>query len=135
MDYFIREEGMGDDVQKSRDLIASIRIGKVTDVMYASKPSDLLPFKGKFPLVSFMDQSTFLKRAGSEHNFKDLPNDVKLITRKAEKIKWLHNSFRDYLTKEEISSKEFKSKNPKTKQEILYRWLFSNKMDIGILVL
>jgi hypothetical protein len=133
MEYFIVEKGYDEEVMKRRNLLTSIRIGKVTDVLYENKPSDILPLKGSFPFVSDLDQATFLNRTMEHHLFKDLPSDIQLIVRKAEKAKWLHDRFHDYLSDKGIGKKEFRKKNPKTQQDILYDWLFSNKMDIGLL--
>lgn len=133
MEYFIKEKGFDDETQMKRNKITSIRIGKITDVLYEKKPSDLLPFKGKFPIVDPLDANAFLKRTMKHHFFEELPNDIKLATRRAEKVKWLHDRFYDYLKDEGIGVEQFKAKNPKTKQDILFDFLFSNKMDLPIL--
>jgi len=133
MEYFIKEKGIDEDVQLQRNTFTDIRVGKITDVLYENKPSDLLPLKGKFPIVDWMDQAVFLERCGETHLFSDLPYDLKLKVRRAEKAKWLHDRFYDFLQDKGIGVQQFKAKNPKTKQDLMYEWLFSNKMDIGIL--
>ena len=135
MEFFIKEDGMSIEDQLRRNELVSIRIGKITDVIYEKKPSKVLPFKGKFPIVDSLDAQTFLDRTMEHHKFSDLPNDIKSLVRKAEKVKWLDISFNEYLKNKGIGIKQFKEKNPKTKQDILYDWLFSNKIDIGILEL
>jgi hypothetical protein len=134
MEWFIQEKAGGDaEEQLYRNQFTSIRIGKVTSVLYENKPSELLPFKGKFPLVDVNDQKNFLDRTMKAHYFKDCPDDIKLTTKKAEKILFFHNAFCDYLASIAMSHADFKGKNPKTKQDILYDFLFANKLDIGIL--
>lgn len=133
MEYFIKENGYDENTQVHRNGMTSIRVGKVTDVLYENKPSKLLPFKGKFPIVESLDITTFLNRTMLHHNFEDLDNDVKLLIRRGEQVKWLHNSFVQYLETKGIGENQFTAKNPKIKLDILYDWLFSNKMDIGIL--
>jgi hypothetical protein len=132
-EFFIKEENIELSNQIQRNKICSIRIGKITSVLYEKRPSDLIPFKGDFPLVNVLDKMSFLDRTMKYHLFDECENDIKLAVYKAEKILFLHNSFKNFLFINSISEKDFKSKNPKIKQDILYKWLFKNKMDIGAL--
>lgn len=133
MEYLVLNKGEDAEEVLEQNKFVSNRIGKITDVLTEKKPSKVIPFKGKFPLVKEIDYSSFLNDTMKFHLFEDCTDEIKTITRKAEKIKFLDKSFKDYLNKEDISTSEFGKKNPKIKQDILYSWLFKNKMDIGIL--
>jgi len=131
-EYFIPEEGLSQSDQEVRNEIADIRIAKVLDYMAYKNPA-LIPFKIKTPLVSFLDYSSFEKQAQKDHLFKNIPRHIQTTVRQAEKMKHFDIMFRKYLADRDISPKEYKSKNPKTKEDIFYDWLFLNKMDIDIL--
>lgn len=110
------------------------RVGRVSEILYEKQPS-LLPFKDKFPLIDIIEQSAFLNECSKYLYFDDLPSNYKEKIYKAEKIKFFDKKFLNYLDLNNISKKEFKNKNPKTKMDIFYNFLFSNKMDDGILYL
>jgi hypothetical protein len=129
--YFIPEQGLPDLNQKQRNLITSIRISKVID--YIVENNTLIDFDQKSPLVKDIDYAMFETQTQKTHYFEDLPRWIKAIIFKAEKMKHFDSMFKTYLLEREIYPKEYKSKNPKTKQDIFYDWLFLNKLDISIL--
>jgi hypothetical protein len=134
MEYFIKEKDGGlESDQLYRNKFTTNRIGKVSSVLYKKKPCDLLPFKGKFPLVDPNDQKVFLDKTMETHLYKDCSDAIKSVVVKAEKIVFIHDAFCDFLDLKAMSKADFKSKNPKTKQDLLYSFLFSNCMDIGVL--
>ena len=65
--------------------------------------------------------------------YEDLPKFIKEKVEIAEKVKFYDVSFKNFLQLRKISENEFKNKNPKTKLDILYEWLFENKLDVGVL--
>lgn len=134
MEYFIVVEGQTIEDQKALNLIGSVRIAKITSILTLKKPSVILPFKGSFPLVSENEYEFFLKQTKKQHLFEDLDSKTKQITMKAEKIMFFHNSFRKYLhDEEELGLRGFKLISADEQQEIFYKWLFKNKLDVGIL--
>lgn len=112
-----------------------LELGKLQIHCIQKKPS-ILPFKGKsFPLVESYDVPVFLDETRRSNKFDELRDEIKSLTRTAEKIKFLDSSFKNYLKNKEISENQFDAKNPKIKQDILYDWLFTNKIDVGVLML
>jgi hypothetical protein len=136
MEYFVNEEGLSIESQKQRNKLADVRVGKVSRTLADKDVDKLLPFKnGEFPLVSDLDYSSFSKQISKELYFENLPKSIKLIVMKAEQIQVLSNSFKKYLMSKSISQKDFIEKDKKDKLDIVYDWLFLNKMDIGVLEL
>lgn len=134
MEYFIKTEGQEEHIQKSLNKITSIRIGKINSILTLKTPSEILPFKGHFPLVPENEYEFFLKQTLTSHLFEGLPDKIKLITKKAEKIVFFHNSFKKHLIEnEELGTKGLKLLSVKEQEDVFYRWLFKNKIDIGIL--
>lgn len=111
----------------------AIRVGKVSMLLTEAYPS-IIPFKGvKFPLVPVNEYAVFLDETLKQEKFEDLPKFMKQLVYTAEEIKEKDEMFRTYLSNRGISAKEFVQKNPKTKLDILYDWLFSEQLDVGIL--
>ncbi len=136
MEYFVNEEGLSIESQRQRNKLADVRVGKVSRTLADKDADKLLPFKnGEFPLVSDLDYSSFSKQISKELYFENLPKSIKLIVMKAEQIQVLSNSFKKYLMSKSISQKDFIEKDKKDKLDIVYDWLFLNKMDIGVLEL
>ena len=112
MEYFVKEEGLDEGAQITRNKMSDVRVGKVTLVLLDKNPDRILPFKGaKFPLVSEYDYSSFLNQCSKERDFDNLPESIKSSVMKAEQIKVLTDEFKKYLLKKEISSDSFLDKN------------------------
>jgi hypothetical protein len=136
MEYFVNEEGLSIESQKQRNKLADLRVGKITRTLADEQAGSLLPFKNaEFPLVSDLDYSSFSKEIMKELYFDDLPKSIKITIMKAEQIQVLTDSFSKYLISKDISTSQFKSKNKEDKLDIMYNWLFLNKLDIGVLEL
>lgn len=115
-----------------RDLISSVRISKILDYLTKENPT-LIPFKMKFPILNELDYNGFSKVVMGYPKYEDLPKFIKEKVEIAEKVKFYDVSFKNFLQLRKISENEFKNKNPKTKLDILYEWLFENKLDVGVL--
>jgi hypothetical protein len=122
------------DKEKRKEDLVSIRFANVSGLLTESNPS-LIPFKCKFPLVPELEYRVFLEQLQRYEYIDELPNYLKEILDKAEKIKDWDFSFKNFLIEKDISKREFKEKNPKTKLDILYEWLFSEQLDISVLEL
>lgn len=122
------------DIERRKEDLVSIRFANVSGLLTESNPS-LIPFKCKFPLVPELEYKVFLEQLQRYEYIDELPNYLKEILDKAEKIKDWDFSFKNFLIEKDISKREFKEKNPKTKLDILYEWLFSEQLDISVLEL
>lgn len=122
------------DIERRKEDLVSIRFANVSGLLTESNPS-LIPFKCKFPLVPELEYRVFLEQLQRYEYIDELPNYLKEILDKAEKIKDWDSSFKNFLIEKDISKREFKEKNPKTKLDILYEWLFSEQLDISVLEL
>lgn len=136
MEYFVVEEGLEKQAQINRNKLSDIRISKVTRTLAENGSNIVLPFKGcDFPLVSDLDYSSFSLQVTKQLYFDDLPKSIKYIVMKAEQIQVLSASFDKYLCSKGIEKSKFKSLNAEEKRDVMYDWLFLNKMDIGTLQL
>lgn len=127
--YIVSEESLDDRIK-----LSDVRIGKISRLLTEKKPS-LIPFNYTFPIIDPNAYQKFLEETMKEVYFEDLPRFIKQSIYIAEKVNYYNIMFLGYLKAKDITEKEFKSKNPKTKQDIFYDFLFSHKLDIGIIAL
>jgi hypothetical protein len=132
--YIVYDENQPIELQDDLNKITTIRIGKISEILTSDKPS-LIPFDYKFPIIKSNDYSGFLNETMKQHLFENLPNFIKDDVYKAEQINFYNLRFLKYLKAKKMSESEFENKNPKIKQDIFYDFLFSNKLDIGIITL
>lgn len=120
------------DNLRTRDNLASVRTGRICLLLTEETPS-LIPFKGKFPLVHQLHYKVFSQEIMKYDYFDEMPKFIQEIVHNAEIISDYDKRFKDYLSKINVSNEEYLQLNPKVKEDILYDWLFSEQMDIGIL--
>lgn len=130
--FFIEEKNIPLDIQKHRNELTSIRVGKVSYVLNKEKPS-ILPFKGKLPLVSDNSIDNYIDEISKYEKFEDLPRFLKNIVYKAEQIVYYNNRFVNFLEERNVSEEQFEEKNPKEKLQFLYLFLDEEQAEITIL--
>lgn len=108
------------------------RVSSISPLLFDKKPTEI-PFKVKFPIIDENEHSVFLDECQKHMEFKDLPEFYKNKVYQAEKINFFNEKFKSFLQLKNLTEKDFSKKNPKTKLDILYDFLFSNRLDIGIL--
>lgn len=131
-DYIIFDKFTSKDEQiKSLEILFN-RVSNVTKILFDNIPT-LIPFKYDFPIINPNEQSVFLKECQKHNLFKDLPEHYQKKVYLSEKVNFYNSKFLLFLEDKKISEKDFINKNPKTKLDIFYDFLFSNHMDIGML--
>ena len=131
-DYIILDPSLSKDEQlKSLEVLFN-RVSNITKILFDENPTSI-PFNYDFPIININEQSVFLKESMKHVLFEDLPKHYQEKVFIAEKVNFYNVKFLDYLESKKISQNEFNKKNPKTKLDIFYDFLFSNHMDIGIL--
>lgn len=131
-DYIILDPSLSKDEQlKSLEVLFN-RVSNITKILFDENPTSI-PFNYDFPIINVNEQSVFLKESMKHVLFEDLPKHYQEKVFIAEKVNFYNVKFLDYLESKKISQNEFNKKNPKTKLDIFYDFLFSNHMDIGIL--
>ena len=131
-DYIILDPSLSKDEQlKSLEVLFN-RVSNITKILFDENPTSI-PFNYNFPIININEQSVFLKESMKHVLFEDLPKHYQEKVFIAEKVNFYNVKFLDYLETKKISQNEFNKKNPKTKLDVFYDFLFSNHMDIGIL--
>lgn len=131
-DYIIFDPSLSKDEQlKSLEVLFN-RVSNITKILFDENPTSI-PFNYDFPIININEQNVFLKECMKHVLFEDLPKHYQEKVFVAEKVNFYNVKFLDYLETKKISQNEFNKKNPKTKLDVFYDFLFSNHMDIGIL--
>lgn len=130
--YIVYENGVDIEEQREQMLLLFNRVGKITPILYSDKPTQL-PFKISFPILDILEQAVFLKECQKHLLFEDLPEHYKKKIYLAEKVNFFNSKFLEYLKNQKIKERDFSKKDLKEKSNILYDFLFSNHLDIGIL--
>ncbi len=105
-----------------------------TKILFDKNPT-LIPFNYKFPIMDINEQEVFLKECQKHNMFDELPKHYQEKIYLCEKVNFYNQKFLSYLADSGITEGQFQSKDAATKLDIFYDFLFSNKMDIGILEL
>lgn len=132
--YIIYDEKGDRETQERQMDILFNRVSNVSTILFEKEPTKI-PFDFHFPIISPLEQSVFLKECQQHHLFEDLPLHYKEDIYFAEQVKFYNEKFLKYLSDKKVSETEFSQKNPKTKLDFFYGFLFKNQMDIGILTL
>jgi len=127
------EKGERETQERSMDILFN-RVSNVSSMLFEKEPTKI-PFDFHFPIIDPLEQSVFLKECQNHHLFEDLPLHYQEDIYFAEQVKFYNDKFLKYLSDKKVSENEFSSKNPKTKLDFFYSFLFKNQMDIGILTL
>ena len=120
--FYIEEKNIPMDIQKERNKLTSIRVGKISHIFTKKVPS-ILPFKGKFPLISENSIDNYINLYSEESEFENVPRFLKNIVYKAEQIVYYTNQFKDFLSIRDINEREFEAKNPTEKLKLLEKFL------------
>lgn len=131
--YFIEEKnGLDLKTQQERNKYNSIRIAKVQDVFCLEKPS-ILPFKGKFPLVSPVALDVVKERMFKTRLFEEVPRHLQEVVYRAEQIVYYSNKFDEYLHEIYMNPKYFENLDSNEKLNVLYDFL--DKIQAGMSIL
>lgn len=115
-----------------RNELSSVRIGKVSFLIPEKKPSEIIPFNGNLPLVDPLQYQEFLTKI-DQMLFVNLSDEVKGIVYKAEKIKYMNDSFEQYLNDIGVGTGGFKNMTNEKKADTLFAWMNKEKLDHGSL--
>ena len=109
-------------------LLVSIYAAKA-DLMINSKvPSDLIPFKGKFPLLLSVLRGYWVEICDNTMYVEDCPQWVQDIILKGARMTDIHDGFVYYLKQNNISIEAFKKKNKRDKATEIKRFLDANSL-------
>lgn len=78
--------------------ILSKQAGRVLPFISSKRPSEIIPFKGDFPIVQGYQLKEFYTQINSHEYLDECPQWVQDAVLRGEQIAVIHNGFMEYLT-------------------------------------
>lgn len=110
-------------------ILLSIQGGRVTRYLFTKKPSDLIPFKGNFPILEDYQTSAFYEEIQKHMYLDECPEWVQKAVLKGDQIYLIETGFSNYLKKSYLLDK-FNSMKAADKATILVNFLDNNSLGI-----
>ena len=112
-------------------ILLSTKGGRVTRYLFTDKPSDLIPFKGKFPILEDYQMTAYYDEVQNKKEFEDCSEWVQNAIEKAEQIYLIENGFISYLNKLGIKTEDFEKMKSSDKANYLVRFLDSSSLGLN----
>lgn len=112
-----------------RERLASIVGGRASKYVDLKKPSELIPFRGRFPLLEPYQVPLYKKAIRDTKYVEELSEEFQKVTEKGNRIALLEEGFLDYLTDYNISKGDFLKMNNSEKSNKLINWLNKDCID------
>lgn len=119
----------------NRERLVSIVGGRADRVVGLKKPSELIPFKGKFPLLEPWQSEAFHKAIEETELFEDLPEDIQKIVEKGSRIVIMEEGFQRYLNENGLQKSDFLKLSNSDKSNYLVNWMNRDCIDYSQLTI
>lgn len=113
----------------NRERLVSVVGGRANRVVNLSKPSKLIPFKGKFPLLEPYQMESFQKAIQETMYIDELPEDIQNVVMKGNRIVLLEQGFQKYLSEVGLKVSDFLSLSNSEKSNYLIQWMDKDCID------
>lgn len=113
----------------SKERLVSVVGGRANRVVSLAKPSELIPFKGKFPLLEPWQAESFHKAIEETMYIDDLPEDIQSIVMKGNRIVLLEQGFQKYLSEVGLKVSDFLKLSNSEKSNYLIQWMNKDCID------
>ena len=107
----------------NRERLVSVVGGRANKFVSLKKPSELIPFKGKFPLLEPWQSKAYHKAIEETEKIEDLPKDIQDIVMKGNRIALLVDGFQMYLNNNGLQPSDFLKLTNATKSDYLVGWM------------
>lgn len=116
-------------MNNSTKLVSSIA-SRAESFVYRDKPSDLVPFKGEFPIVPIWRREEFHKTVRSTMWINECPSWIQKALLQGDEICRIHEGFESWLDETGIGEKGFKKMSAADKSTELIRYLNANSLGL-----
>lgn len=119
----------------NRERLVSVVAGRANKFVSLKKPSELIPFKGKFPLLEPYQSEKFHKAIEGTEKLEDLSKEYQDIVMKGNRIALLEEGFQKYLSKNGMQISDFKKLSNSDKSNYLINWMNEDCIDYSQLTI
>ena len=110
-------------------ILLSIQGGRVTEYLFAKKPSELVPFKGEFPLVPEYKVREVYDLIHQHRYLDECPEWFQTVVLKAEQIYLIDTGFTKYLKSRNLLEK-FRKMSASDKSTELVKYFNDNSIGL-----
>lgn len=118
-----------------RERLVSIVGGRAVKYVGLKKPSQIIPFKGKFPLLEPYQIALYNEAIQSTEKIEDLSEEFQKVTEKGNRIAILEEGFKKYLSEYNITVDDFMKLSNSDKSDKLMNWLNRDCIDFSQLTI
>lgn len=119
----------------NRERKLSVMGGRASKYVTLKKPSQIIPFKGKFPLIEPYQEKAYYDAIQSTDNLEDLSKEFQEATEKGNRIAILEDGFKQYLAGFNLTPSEFLKLSNSDKSDKLMNWLERDCIDFSQLTI
>nr|DAM23446.1 MAG TPA: hypothetical protein [Caudoviricetes sp.] len=112
----------------TREVLSSVAGGVALRYIDLDKPSQIIPFKGEFPMLNSIDSKEFRRLIKETMTLMELPELYQQIAVECLRISAIEDGFKEYLQNRAISVDEFLKLNNSDKADYLFDYMNSNSI-------
>ena len=117
----------------SKKILISHYAAKANRYIFSKKPSDIVPFKGKFPIVEDYKLSDYNDEILNKEYLEDCSEWVQKVVIAGELMHSIDTGFKEYLNDSNISIEDFEKKPNSEKANELIRYFNSRSLSLDAL--
>lgn len=118
-----------------RERLVSVVGGRAVKYVGLKKPSQIIPFKGNFPLLEPYQIDLYNEAIQNTEKLEDLSDEFQKATEKGNRIALLEEGFQRYLESYNISVDAFMKMKNTDKSDKLMNWLNHDCIDFSQLTI
>ena len=118
-----------------RERLVSVVGSRASKYVGLKKPSKIIPFKGKFPLLEPYQIALYNEAIQNTEKLEDLSKEFQKITEKGNRIALLEQGFQRYLESYNISVDMFMKMKNSDKSDKLINWMNKDCIDFSQLII
>lgn len=103
---------------------------RAMEFVFSDKPSDIVPFSGKLPVVPNYQKDKFIEEVESHMYISECSDWVQAAIYKGNEMYQIHYDFSKWLSKTGIGEDNFKAMNNSDKATELVRFLNANSLSL-----
>lgn len=118
-----------------RERLVSVVGGRASKYVKLKKPSQIIPFKGNFPILKSYQINSYYEAIRNTNSIDDLSEEFQKVTEKGNRIAILEEGFKRYLSDYNITVYDFLKLSDYEKSDKLIDWCNRDDIDLSQLTI
>lgn len=116
-----------------RNLTTSVVGGAASRYIDRKRPSELIPFRGEFPMLNDIDAREFRKVIQETLTLDELSPLFQKVVTEGQRIALMEQGFKEYLAKRAVTPADFVKLSNADKSDYLLDWMNTNSISVEAL--